>query len=360
VLWPTEVLKNVVYLCGCMLGCVLQRQPADPALVASDVCIRYRYVVRPQEMASKRRRTGETQVTADIIKSPANNIHTPSKTAPTTPVRSPDKKPADIQASTSEPQAQSIQTQEFQLEHAHAVIASIREDLLQKDKQQPELEEKVKQLTESLAEQRRQQDLKLETTHNGSSNSHGDITFDQIAEFLQQHPGLQIQDTNGVVHSHPTSSDQTNNMWMICGSSLLSCLNCAICSKLMIDSAVLPCSHGFCRACLECLWRSGSREAASSSSSISSKAVISSASKAKLKSTPGYCPICNMVPSNSSEGIVGILCNFCSLIYLTLFIYSSVQYVRSEQLDNVIWLLLENGSEQKHKVSCNLKPHLLI
>ena len=46
--------------------------------------------------------------------------------------------------------------------------------------------------------------------------------------------------------SHSVNNGESNLM-----TNLINSLSCAICSQLILDAAICPCSHGFCRACIE-------------------------------------------------------------------------------------------------------------
>jgi regulator of replication initiation timing len=76
------------------------------------------------------------------------------------------------------------------------------------------------------------------------------------AELQRAHAQLAAQAAAAKVVVPSTSS--------ISSDTLLSCLQCPLCEQLLIDAVVLPCSHGFCRACVESRWAQ-SRQSASSS-----------------------------------------------------------------------------------------------
>jgi len=109
-------------------------------------------------------------------------------------------------------------------------------------------------------------------------------------------------------------------------STLVGSLQCSLCEGLLVEAAVLRCSHGFCRACIEQHWKAA-KDAKSKYSTV--RAVSPQVCR---------CPRCNAsaVTSNTSTsrstssagGKAG----------------HSAYYVRSDHVDGLVWLLLESAS----------------
>jgi hypothetical protein len=86
--------------------------------------------------------------------------------------------------------------------------------------------------------------------------------------------------------------------------ALLSQLNCSLCSNLLCDAVVMSCSHAFCWCCIEL----------------------------SLRRNQLYCPSCH-----TTEIIRSTTQYFCP-------------YVRSEHLDNIIYVLLQCSNDNDRKV----------
>ena len=122
--------------------------------------------------------------------------------------------------------------------------------------------------------------------------------------------------------------------------SLARCITCVLCSHLLLDAVVCPCSHGFCRACIEKYHRE--RQLGSAS-----------------------CPICNITPApthkpvrksglssrqvehESSTSTVTLVGESADLSEEAK---SKAQYIRCSQLDDAVSLLIDRSSEEEKQV----------
>ena len=147
----------------------------------------------------------------------------------------------------------------------------------------------------------------------------------QLEYFHQQEINYQQNLANSLAEKRAVAVAD-DSMWSVCGDSLQSCLKCALCSDILIDAGVLPCSHGFCRACLEGYWHGAMLQAtskgtnSSSSSSSSSYKVIRDATNRKQR---GFCPVCNTVAgvgkgTGTGKFIISCLVSCSSLIVIAV------------------------------------------
>jgi pSer/pThr/pTyr-binding forkhead associated (FHA) protein len=101
--------------------------------------------------------------------------------------------------------------------------------------------------------------------------------------------------------------------------SLLLQLTCPLCSSLLLDAAVLRCSHGFCRLCIE---RYIHRETCDST-----------------------CPICKDPPLCTSSALGKD---------------NQKVYYRSDQLDNLVWIVLQASSEAEVMVRLSALSFFIV
>jgi hypothetical protein len=196
----------------------------------------------------------------------------------------------------------------LKLEQALSEIAALKAQLAEKAKEgerQQEMLKKLRRLAEdnegqvSLSTQPR---LVVDATNQSQVN----MSYQSISEFLK-FSGIDIRQcaNDASVDSGDSSemSSAQQDLWVVAGSSLASCLTCSLCSHLMVDASVLPCSHGFCKACLEYKWRHNAELTASvNDSSSSSNKRPRNKRKLGISNVVGYCPVCNAV-TTTSEGI---------------------------------------------------------
>jgi pSer/pThr/pTyr-binding forkhead associated (FHA) protein len=111
--------------------------------------------------------------------------------------------------------------------------------------------------------------------------------------------------------SAPTNNPSQNIQCSIRNSALNSSLLCLLCSELLCEAVILPCTHGFCRACLEEQWAIGAKEVPEFTAVL----------KTKKGGAVCRCPRCNMnvsgYKSRNIEGLSG-LGEFFSLWYCIL------------------------------------------
>lgn len=115
---------------------------------------------------------------------------------------------------------------------------------------------------------------------------------------------------------------------IIDASALHASLCCPICFVTLINCVILPCSHGYCRSCLETEWcKIGSR---------------------------GACLVCHDIKNLKT-------CNKISTD-VPLFLTSSFQYeyLRSDHIDNVLYLLTEGFTNDIRHVSILLLCYIVI
>jgi hypothetical protein len=65
-----------------------------------------------------------------------------------------------------------------------------------------------------------------------------------------------------------TSVSTGIGMQCISDETLKKTLQCVICEQTLVDAVILPCSHGFCRTCLELKWSVGRPASSASTSSV--------------------------------------------------------------------------------------------
>jgi hypothetical protein len=99
----------------------------------------------------------------------------------------------------------------------------------------------------------------------------------------------------------------------ISSDTLLSSLQCPLCEQLLIDAVVLPCSHGFCRACVESRWAQCRQS--SSNGVRGGSGGGSAAQKAACR-----CPRCDAVAATTSRGNGKnpALCRFLQMLMLIM------------------------------------------
>ncbi len=121
--------------------------------------------------------------------------------------------------------------------------------------------------------------------------------------------------------------------------ALARCVSCVLCSNLLLDAVVCPCSHGFCRACIEKYHRERQLGGAS-------------------------CPICNITPAPmhkparksaslrlaEEETSKPVPTSIDGSDDLSGNSKTTAQYVRCSQLDDAVSLLIEGSSAEEKQV----------
>jgi hypothetical protein len=134
----------------------------------------------------------------------------------------------------------------------------------------------------------------------------------------------------------------------ISSDTLLSSLQCPLCEQLLIDAVVLPCSHGFCRACVESRWAQGRQ---SNNNGVRGGSGGGAAQKAVCR-----CPRCDAVAATTStgNGKNPALCRFLQTLMLIMHcpwdvFTSSWRKQQQQQGRKKHWL-------EKRRVRVRLRP----
>jgi hypothetical protein len=190
-------------------------------------------------------------------------------------------------------------------------------DLLRKKEQEREKEKEKEQAT-ALKEEKDKNKNKDKDTHrtpSGVTKNNLNKNNSTTTKTTKEEKSLAVQ---------PSSSSGSSSSCQIDLGSLRSPLNCILCHEFLLDAAVLRCSHGFCRLCIEKHVRLG-------------------------KST---CPICNDPPlplSNNNKSNNKKKDSSSSSVSRDLKHF----YHRSDQLDSLVWILLEASPEEDRQVMIN-------
>ena len=128
----------------------------------------------------------------------------------------------------------------------------------------------------------------------------------------------------------PTSTgitmDHNSGGCLIDTSSLQAALCCPSCSLTLVNSVVLPCSHGYCRSCLESEW-------------------------SKYEHSRGVCLVCHDIKKLKLKKRVASSHTHQSQPQQKSLENENLGYFRSDHLDNVLWLLIEGSSNDIRKVT---------
>jgi hypothetical protein len=187
-------------------------------------------------------------------------------------------------------------------------------DLLRKKEQEKEREKEKEQATATAtaAAMKEEKEKDSHRTPSGATKNNLNKNNSTTTKTTKEEKLLAVQ---------PSSSSSCQ----IDLGSLRSPLNCILCHEFLLDAAVLRCSHGFCRLCIEKHVRLG-------------------------KST---CPICNDPPllplsnhNNKNSNNKNNKKNSSSSVSRDLKHF----YHRSDQLDSLVWILLEASPEEDRQV----------
>jgi hypothetical protein len=137
-----------------------------------------------------------------------------------------------------------------------------------------------------------------------------------------------VDDSLAIQRKSPVVNESTSDkpLPQVATDRLLSSLHCPICSDILVDAVVTPCSHSFCHACIETHHRSRNME--TPTCPVCNENTIRVAVRPPLKSHAGTLNTDsdgNIKHSNASSSIAA--------------------YFRCSYLDSIIMLLLDNSGE---------------
>lgn len=137
--------------------------------------------------------------------------------------------------------------------------------------------------------------------------------------------------------SIPTTTTTTSSITDIANENLRNNLQCTLCEKLLIDAVVLPCSHGFCRACIETHWHPSS---GFNSNNTRNNYSSSTSSSGRSSCSACRCPTCNISATSPLT------------VYTRQARTQSREgyYIHSDHLDNLIWFVREGSAPALHQV----------